>query len=247
MKNISPALGPENMMAVLVISQTIELYSDLKHLLGQDDIISCQVQHWEEATTFFESEQTQLIVLDCPGAGVDGLAVCQAIRARYSGLLVLVSENEDERFHVLALNLGADASLPNLAGVSLITATIKALLRRFAPTEPPAVLNFGKLSVDAKRRDVFIEEQAVLLSTIEFQLFWFLAQKSGCVVSREEIHRELYQAAYNGYDRNIDLYISRIRQKIDDDSKYPRYLKTVRGIGYQFMGNEIRRISQMSI
>lgn len=236
MKNISQVLKRQDMMTVLIISQTTKLYSDLKHLLGQDEIIFCQAQHWEEAASFLESRQTQLIVLDCPGTGVDGLAVCQEIRARYSGLLVLVSEYGDERFHVLALDLGADVSLPNSVGVSLIAATVKALLRRFAPTGPPAVLDFGRLRVDTKKRDVFIEEQAVQLSTIEFQLFWFLAQKPGCVVSREEIHRELYQAAYNGYDRNIDLYISRIRQKIDDDPTDSRYLKTVRGVGYQFMG-----------
>ncbi|MCF6180322.1 MAG: helix-turn-helix domain-containing protein, partial [Geopsychrobacter sp.] len=71
---------------------------------------------------------------------------------------------------------------------------------------------------------------------IEFQLFWSLAQKAGCVVSRDDIHLDLYNAAYNGYDRNIDLYISRIRQKIGDDPSLPRYLKTVRGVGYMFVG-----------
>lgn len=238
MKNISRSLGQENMMAVLVISQRTEFYSDLKRLLGQDDIISCQVQHWEEATTFFESEQTQLIVLDCLGAGVDGLAVCQAIRARYSGLLVLVSENEDERFHVLALNLGADASLPNSAGISLITATVKALLRRFAPAEPPSILTFGRLTIDKSRHDAFINDEAVNLSSIEFQLIWALASKPGCVVSREEIHRNVYNATYNGYDRSIDLYVSRIRKKIGDDPLSAKYLKTIRGGGYQFIGTK---------
>ena len=116
-------------------------------------------------------------------------------------------------------------------------ANVKALLRRFAPAKPPSAVTFGKLIVDANRRDVFVAGRAVQLSTIEFQLVWYLAQSPGCVVTRDEISLELYHTAYNGYDRNIDLYVSRIRQKIGDDPTAPRYLKTVRGVGYQFVGD----------
>ena len=142
----------------------------------------------------------------------------------------------NERFHLLALDLGADASLPVSAGVPLVAANAKALLRRFAPARTPSVMTFGRLSIDANRRDVFVEGQAVEMSTIEFQLFWYLAQKPGCVVTRDEIYRELHSSVYNGYDRGIDVYVSRIRQKIGDTPSSPRYLKTVRGKGYQFVG-----------
>ena len=144
-------------------------------------------------------------------------------------------------FGVLAVamvgNLGADAFLPRKVGSLLVAANIRALLRRFAPARPPSVLTFGRLTVNANRRAAFIAGQAAQLSTIEFQLFWSLAQKPGCVVTRDEIYRELYNADYKGYDRKIDLYISRIRQKIGDDSTSPRHLKTVRGVGYQFVGD----------
>jgi hypothetical protein len=131
-----------------------------------------------------------------------------------------------------SLSLHSEAS----AGAPLVAANIKALLRRFAPAGPSSVLTFGELIVNANRRDVFVAGRAVRLSTIEFQLFWCLCRKPGLVVTRDEISLEIYHAAYNGYDRNIDLYVSRIRQKIGDDPTLPRYLKTVRGVGYQFVG-----------
>jgi len=221
---------------VLLITGTTEIYSDFKHILERDHILIRQIDRWEGKHSPSETDDPHLIVLHCPGSGVDGLAVCQEIRARYSGLLVLVSEYGDEQFHVLALGLGADASLSASAGAPLVAANIKALLRRFAPAGPSSVLTFGELIVNANKRDVFVAGRAVRLSTIEFQLFWCLCQKPGLVVTRDEISLEIYHAAYNGYDRNIDLYVSRIRQKIGDDPTFPRYLKTVRGVGYQFVG-----------
>ena len=222
---------------VLLLTRTTTFFSDLKHLLEQDDNLICRFDRREDAFSFLDSNRPHLIVLDCPGTNVGGLAVCQEIRARYPGLLVLVSEDEDERFHVLALDLGADASLPVTAGAPLVAANVKALLRRFAPDRERLVRTFGELTVDANRRDVFIAGRAVQLSTIEFQLFWYFSQKPGRVVTRDEIFLELYHATYNGYDRNIDLYVSRIRQKTGDDQTSPRYLKTVRGVGYQFIGD----------
>lgn len=223
-------------MTVLLIARTAKIFADLRPLLGAENIRVCLGENWALAQALIETDQPQLIVLDCPGSGVDGLAVCQDIRGRFPGILVLVSDEEDARFHVFALGLGADVSLARSAGALLIAANIKAMLRRFAPHEPPAIQTFGRLTVDANKRDVFVAEQPAQLSTIEFNLFWSLVKNIGHVVSREDIYQQLYNAPYNGYDRNIDLYVSRIRQKIGDDPALPRYLKTVRGIGYQFVG-----------
>ncbi len=225
-----------NRSTVLLITRTAEFFADLKPLLIKEDIRICQVETWSLAQALIKTEPPQLIVLDCPDSGVDGLAACQDIRAKFQGLLVLVSDEIDERFHIFALGLGADVSLAKSAGALLVSANIKAMLRRFAPPEPPPIQTFGQLKVDANKRDVYVEEQAVQLSTTEFNLFWSLVKNIGRVLSREDIHQQLYNAPYNGYDRNIDLYISRIRQKLGDDPSVPRYLKTVRGIGYQFVG-----------
>ncbi len=201
----------------------------------QDNIRLCQVERWQQAQVAIDADHPQLILLDAPGAGVIGLTACREIRSHYQGLLMLLSSDCDEHLHSLALSMGVDASFSGATSLKLVAAQMKALLRRFAPSEPPAVQTFGKLTIDANKRDVFVAEQAAQLSTIEFNLFWTLVKHAGTVVSRDDIHRDLYNSPYNGYDRGIDIYISRIRQKIGDDPVMPRYLKTVRGAGYQFV------------
>ena len=224
-----------NQATVLLISKRAEVHTDIKKLLEQDNIRTCPVGRWEQAQTFIVSEQPQLILLDSPDSGVAGLAACREIRIRYQGILMFLSGDANEHLHTLALSMGVDSSFACDTGVQLITAQIKALLRRFAPPEPPPVQTFGKLTIDAYKREVFVAEQAAQLSTIEFNVFWSLVKKAGCVVSREDIHRDIYKSSYNGYDRGIDICISRIRQKIGDDPAMPRFLKTVRGSGYQFV------------
>ena len=143
--------------SVALISRRTKIYSDLKHLLGKGDILLRRVEQWEDMLSLSKTDSPHLIILDCPGSGVEGLAICQEIRADYSGLLVLVSENVDKRFHVLALDLGADAFFYRKAGSLLLAANIRALLRRFAPARPPSVLTFGRLTVNANRRDALFK------------------------------------------------------------------------------------------
>jgi DNA-binding response OmpR family regulator len=221
--------------AVLIIGGEGKFYLDLEQHLAMDDMVVNRVEHFQQTTNIFVLYQPHMVVLDCPTEGISCLTYCQEIRTFFSGLLLLVSEREDSNFHKLALDLGADSSMACDDGVPLIAALIKALIRRFVPLKPEQQLTFGNLTIDAQRRDVFIGGQALALSTIEFQLFWCLAKKAGCVVSRQELHKEMYNTAYNGYDRSIDLYISRIRQKIGNYPASAICLKTVRGVGYQFI------------
>jgi two-component system response regulator RstA len=223
-------------LTVLLVAKMAGIFPQLQELLEKEGICTYQTDNWHSTTSAADNEQVQLIVLHCPSSGVGGLTLCQEIRTSYSGLLVLVSDSADEQFHVLALDLGAEASLTQSAGAVLLAANIKALLRRFAPVKVAPIQTFGTLTVDANRRDVYVGDQAMQLSTLEFNLLWLLVGNVGCVFSREDIHQQIYHTPYNGYDRNIDLYISRIRQKIGDDPALPRYLKTVRGVGYQFVG-----------
>ncbi len=220
---------------VLLISRRLELIAAIQHQLEQDDLRIYQVDGWQQVQASIASDLPQLILLDSPEAGAAGLTICREIRTRYQGLLLLLNGDNDENLQSLALNLGVDSCFPVAVSSTLVAAQIKALLRRFVPPEPPAVQAFGELIIDANKRDVFVAEQAARLSTSEFNLFWTLVKRAGSVVSREDIHWDIYNSAYNGYDRGIDLCISRIRQKIGDDPVSPRYLKTVRGAGYQFV------------
>jgi DNA-binding response OmpR family regulator len=225
-----------SIITVLQIAVKEEIHSDLQEHLAKEDILVRHLTHGSELAASLEANLPTLIVIDCKEQSTQELALCQEVRDLYAGPLVVLAGQESEQFSLLALSLGADIVLPASNSITLTAANIRSLLRRFKTERVQRVLQFGDLTVDAQMRDVFLADQQAHLSTIEFEVIWYLARKSGCVVTREEIHQELYNAAYNGYDRNIDLYVSRIRQKIGDDPVVPRFLKTVRGAGYQFVG-----------
>lgn len=221
---------------VLYITIQEGSHSELQEQLAKDDILVRHVTKSAELAPSLEANLPTLIVINCMEQSTHELALCQKARDLYAGPLVILSKQDNEQFSLLALSLGADIALPASNSIALTAANIRSLLRRFKTERVQRVLQFGDLTVDAQMRDVFVTDQQAHLSTIEFEVIWYLARKSGCVVTRDEIHQELYNVAYNGYDRNIDLYVSRIRQKIGDDPVVPRYLKTVRGAGYQFVG-----------
>jgi DNA-binding response OmpR family regulator len=200
----------------------------------------------EKAIDLFANTSPHILIVEAPKEGVSGLALCQELRSYYQGLFILISSQESIEFHILALDLGVDLTLKKCDGPQFLTANILALQKRYVSLHKVKQLTFGSLTVDSNRRDVFIAGQPAALSTIEFQLIWSLAKRHGSVVTRDEIHHELYKRAYNGYDRTIDLYISRIRQKIGDDPGASQYLKTVRGIGYQFVPNEDKGQPELS-
>lgn len=205
------------------------------------------VENRQSALEQLSVEPPEMVVLECVEHGLIDLLFCQKVRNIFSGLFLLLSDLNHSQFQIFALNIGVDATLARSASGRLIAANISALLRRFVPVAPPTQLIFGDLILDMDRRDAFIHEKEARLSTVEFDIFQYLVHKQGCVVSREEIHRAIYQTDYNGYERSIDLYISRIRQKIGDSLYSPVYLKTVRGAGYQFIGIPDRRNDQLAL
>ena len=97
----------------------------------------------------------------------------------------------------------------------------------------------GKLFLDAARREVFLVGVPVDLTKVQFNLLWYLAKRSGLVVPRKELYEALFQQKYNGFDRSVDVYISRIRNQLGEDPESPSYLKTVRGVGYLFVGCDV--------
>ena len=224
-----------NKVNILFLGNESKCYQDLRQVLTANGMEVTRVDSITKEDGVLTSVSPHLVIVYSPQEGVSGLAFCQELRSFYTGLMVLVSCQKDTEFHTLALGLGADASLSAEQGTSFIAANIHAMLRRCEALNPTKKLTFGPLTIDSSKRDAYVGDEAASLSTIEFQLIWLLARRQGSVVSREDIHRELYKTGYNGYDRSIDLYISRIRQKIGDDPNSSRYVKTVRGLGYQFI------------
>lgn len=220
---------------LLVASPRFEFRQSMARLLKDAGGRVVQVAP-EQARSALEKEQPRLVLLDGQAAELAGLATCRELRAGFAGLLVVLMEESAVHLRLLALSLGADLALPSSEDHRLIAAQIKVLLRRFGTHQTATLYRFGELLVDAGRRDAYLAGRAAELSTVEFDLLWALVRRAGVVVSREELYPELFRAQYNGYDRSVDMHVSRIRRKIGDDPQSPVLLKTVRGVGYQFIG-----------
>lgn len=177
-----------------------------------------------------------LALLDLAPSTHDAMASIMQLREEYQGPLAVLDEHPNERRHILALEIGADDYLAKPVSSPMLTVRIEALLRRNqekAP-QPSAVIRLGDLVVDAARREVTHADRHIRLTTVEFKLLWHLASHAGSVVSRNDIHLALYNREYNGIDRSVDMYVSRVRKKLGDNPSHPRLLKTIRGDGYLF-------------
>ena len=184
--------------------------------------------------------QPDLVILDLMLPGLDGLSVCKAVRADYKGAILMLTARGDEVDEVVGLELGADDYLAKPVSPRLLLARVNSLLRRSGPrvaadaTPEPAQdrVTVGPLSVDQARRVATLGGGSLELTTAEFDLLWYMAQRAGEVLSRERIYRDLRGIEYDGLDRSIDLRVAHLRRKLGDDGKQPQLIKSVRGTGY---------------
>lgn len=189
------------------------------------------------AVSLILREQPDGVILDLMLPGIDGIEVLKQIRPRYTGPVLMLTAKGEDQSHIQGLEAGADDYVAKPIHPRVLLARLQALLRRFIKSGGPSdqQVGFGALTIDAGRREVDWAQTPIELTSAEFDLFWFLCNRPGQVLDRETIYRELYQTQYDGYDRAVDVYISRIRQKLQKvagDGDETITLKTVRGKGY---------------
>ena len=196
------------------------------------------------AIELIKSDQPDLVILDIMLPVKDGFEVCLTIRPFYHGPILMMTARDHETDEVLGLELGADDYLVKPVKPRVLLSRIKALFRRSPSTETTAeavmedkknTLTFGKLFIDANSRTTTLAGTKVAISSNEFDVLWQLAEAAENVVSRKELVIQRRGIEYDGFDRSIDILISRIRKKLADDASNPYRIKTVWGKGYLFV------------
>ena len=175
-----------------------------------------------------------LIVLDLGLPGVDGLEVTRRIRRESDVPILVVTARSSESDKLLGLEIGADDYVTKPFSTAELVARVRALLRRSSGTPTERILEFETLRIDPGRRIVERERQLVSLTTLEFDLLYFLASRPGRVFSREALMEHVWGTDRVVDDRSIDSLVSRVRRKLETDPARPRYLQTVWGAGYRF-------------
>lgn len=183
----------------------------------------------------FDAFQPALVILDLMMPEVDGLEVARRIRKKSDVPIIMLSARSDEIDRVTGLELGADDYVVKPFSVRELVSRVRAVLRRTAGGPIQAtLLEVGKLRVNVERRQAWVEEQLVELTPMEFDLLVLLMQHPGRVFTRLHLVEALRGTTYASFERSIDTHVKRLRQKIERDSKNPRYLLTVYGVGYKF-------------
>ena len=227
---------PEKIMVIDDEEHIIEL---VELYLGKEGYGVVCAQDGDSAIEKFSKEKPDLLVLDIMLPDRDGLDVLREIRKSSQVPVIMLTARESEVDKVVGLELGADDYLTKPFSPRELVARVKAVLRRSKPPadEPEPVLVRGGLTVDSGRRRVKISGIGeVELTAKEFDLLFVLASNPGIVLTRDRLMEKVWGYEYVGDTRTIDVYVRHLREKLSDDVDNPKFIETVRGVGYRFKG-----------
>lgn len=180
-------------------------------------------------------DDPDLLILDVMLPDADGMELCRSIRDESDVPILMLTARGDVPDRVLGLEYGADDYVPKPFEPRELVARVESLMRR-ARDAPRRNLSAGGLQLQAETRVVTLHGEPVELTSMEFELLHVLMESGGRVLTRETLLRRLRGLDADVYDRSVDMMVSRLRKKLGDDSRAPRFIKTVRRTGYQFVG-----------
>jgi len=186
-------------------------------------------------------EHPDLVILDVMLPEQDGFEVCRSIRKSSKVPIIMLTARGEVTDRIVGLEIGADDYLPKPFEPRELVARIQNVLRRSGdqPSED-GVLRYEGLEVNPDKRAALLDDQELELTTMEFQLLALMAANPGKVYSRDDILNELRGIDAQLFSRSVDILVSRLRQKLGDTAKHPRFIKTVWGAGYTFIGEELK-------
>ena len=221
----------------LLVDDDARLARLVTEYLGKHEIDVTVAADGERGLAALRRGRFDVVVLDVMLPGADGFEICRRIRAspELAPLpIVMLTARGDDVDKIVGLELGADDYLAKPFNPRELLARIRAVLRRAgtssAPRHPP--FRTGALEIDFDAREATVAGRRVSLTHYEFELLATLARAAGRVLSREQLLDRLKGQDYEAFDRSIDVHVSNLRAKLEPDPKAPRYVKTVRGIGY---------------
>nr|WP_286207939.1 response regulator transcription factor [Clostridium caldaquaticum] len=190
-----------------------------------------------EALKLAKSEKPDLVLLDLMLPGIDGYDVCKEIRRENSISnmpIIMITAKSEELDKILGLELGADDYMTKPFSVRELLARVKALLRRTSTQAIDMSYKFDNITVDFEKHEVTKEGKKIDLTLKEFEVLELLIKNKGRVITREFLLDKVWGYEYIGETRTVDVHIRHLRQKIEVDDKCPKYIETIRGVGYRF-------------
>jgi len=219
---------------VLLIDDDARLFELLASYLGQNGVDVTSAPDGPKGLAALEASSFDAVLLDVMMPGMDGLEVCKRIRQKSRIPVIKLTAKGDETDRVVGLEIGADDYVAKPFSPRELLARLRAVLRRAAPDSIAERIGVGNVTIDVRSREVTVLGKPTELTGIEFDILLALARRAGRVVPREALLSEAGRSDVTVGERTVDVHISHLRQKLGDDPRSPRLIKTVRGIGYVF-------------
>lgn len=217
---------------ILIVDDDKELCNMLAEYLESEGFEVDQMHDGESGAKQAQSKEYDAIVLDVMMPKMDGFSVLRELRQHIATPVLMLTAKGDDIDRIVGLEMGADDYLPKPCNPRELIARIKAILRRtqFAPSAKSTII-FGELEVNPAARKACYQTETLALTSSEYNLLEVLARHAGNVVEKEMLSEQALGKPLTAYDRSIDMHMSKLRQKLGDESQ--QLIQTVRGIGYQ--------------
>ena len=223
--------------SIFVVEDDPDISRLVRHHLENEGFVVRVYPTGSNVLTDAERQRPALFVLDIMVPGKDGLEICRTIR-QTPGLaavpVIFLTAKSSEADRVLGLELGADDYIAKPFSPRELVARVKAVLRRFERPLPPSPMKVGDIEIDPSAMTLMVRGSMVPTTATEFRLLDYFARHKGRVFSRDHLLDSVWRDTAYVTPRSVDVYVRRIREKIEPDPENPRYLKTVRGAGYRF-------------
>jgi two-component system, OmpR family, response regulator RegX3 len=226
------------MTRVLVVEDEESFSDALSYMLRREGYDTVVAASGTEALAEFDRAGADIVLLDLMLPGLSGTEVCRALRTRSSVPIIMLTAKDTEIDKVVGLELGADDYVTKPYSARELVARMRAVLRRGTEAEvsAEAALAAGPVRLDVDRHVVAVDGQPVSLPLKEFDLLELLLRNAGRVLTRGQLIDRVWGADYVGDTKTLDVHVKRLRAKLEPDPANPRYLVTVRGLGYKFEG-----------
>ena len=223
---------------VLVVDDDAKTVELVKLYLNRDGYKVLTAYDGVEALRLARESHHDLIVLDLMLPGCDGLEVCRTLRDESDVPIIMLTARTTEDDKLTGLDLGADDYVTKPFSPKELAARVRAVLRRL-PEEirGPTEVNHSGLTLNFLKREASLAGKSLNLTPVEFKLLGVLIKEPERVFSRAQLIEKVFGYDFDGFDRTIDVHILNLRRKLEPDPSYPKYIKTVYGAGYKFVGS----------
>ena len=224
------------MTRVLIVEDEDSISDPLSYLLRQEGFEVAVAATGPDGLAEFDRGGADIVLLDLMLPGLSGTEVCRSLRTKSSVPVIMLTARDSEIDKVVGLELGADDYVTKPFSTRELVARVRAVLRRGAEQEddPGTTLESGPVRMDVERHVVTVDGEQLAMPLKEFELLELLLRNAGRVLTRGQLIDRVWGADYVGDTKTLDVHVKRLRAKIEPDPGAPRYLVTVRGLGYKF-------------